>query len=308
MANSGKPLIGRFLNANETQLDHGQHDIQWSSLPQIPPITYHGLIPPTPPCDHGKPEKTLVLNAQLNLPQPSHQHGSVVMSPFVRQGIEGTEIRLKSVSLSKIFAYAISNDDNPVSDDQRHETRNDESVLPQLDFSPTTLNATGMPRVRDKIRRQLGQLFVYPLVYLMGWLIPFISHVVESDKTGRPFWLVLASLISLCTQGLADSVVFLIMEKPWRYWTRDDVTAWCCFCWSKQSSMMGSGIKVGRTREEMRIDGTIARRRRERERTEGRLRSAGRGTTSRDWWDPTLVEIDESNIEDAETAIRSGNY
>ncbi|KAG5948923.1 hypothetical protein E4U53_006109 [Claviceps sorghi] len=192
-------------------------------------------------------------------------------------------------------------------DGQRPELSNDETVLPQLVLSPTTLNATGMPQVRDKIRRQLGQLFVYPLVYMTGWLIPFISHVVGGDKTGRPFWLVLASLISLCTQGLADSVVFLVMEKPWRYWTRDDVTAWCCFWWSKQSSMKGTGIKVGRTREEMLIDGTIARRRRERERAERRLRSAGRGPKFRDWWDHTLVEIDESNDEDEEAEADAAN-
>ncbi|KAG5984374.1 hypothetical protein E4U55_005049 [Claviceps digitariae] len=342
MTKSGKPLLGRLLNANKPpQLDHRHNGIR-QFLPQTPPIAYHGLIPPTPPCEHKKSDKTLVMTSRLKLPEPSHQSGTVGISPFVWQRNERTDIRLASFPLSDISPYAVSNNGRPgetsdsyispyhcgdqqrlistaqelnapanlrlqhetgfVSDDQGPENSDEESVLPQLILSPTTLNATGMPRVRDKIRRQLGQLFVYPLVYMMGWLIPFISHVMGGDQTGRPFGLVLASLISLCTQGLADSVVFLMMEKPWRYWTRDDVTAWCwcCFWWSKHSSMKGGGIKVGRTREEMRIDGTIARRRRERERAEGRIRSSGRGPQSRDWWDHTLVEIDESNDEDAE--------
>ncbi|KAG6017461.1 hypothetical protein E4U43_001146 [Claviceps pusilla] len=355
MTKSGRPLLGRLLHADEPQLDHGHHGVQQQSLlPQTPPIAYHGLIPPTPPCEQKKSDRTLVLAARLNLPPPCHQKESTRMSSLVWQSNERTDMSLTSPHFPDSSPCAICNNDRPgetsdsyispchcdgrkrlVStapsrtvdvqprfsqqanapahlrnprlfiDGPRPETSDDESALPQLIFSPTTLHATGMPRVRDKIRRQLGQLFVYPLVYMTGWLIPFISHVVGDHTTGRPFWLVAASLISLCTQGLADSAVFLMMEKPWRYWSRDDVTAWCCFWWSKQSCMKGTGSKVGRTREEMLIDGSIARRRRELERVEGMLRFADRGPNSRDWWDHSLVEIDESTNEDAEAVIRS---
>ncbi|KAG6083050.1 hypothetical protein E4U31_002215 [Claviceps sp. LM219 group G6] len=184
---------------------------------------------------------------------------------------------------------------------------NGETESPQLILSPTTINAIGMPRVREKIRRQLGHLFVYPLVYMMGWLIPFITHIVWYDQTRCPFWLVVLGLVSLCIQGLADSVVFLMVEKPWRDWTTDDVAARCCLRWSKQSSMKRSGMRVGRTREEMLIDGTIARSRRQRERTEHWPMGARRaGPKSRDWWDLMLVGIDDSNNGEAEEARSIG--
>ncbi|KAG5941183.1 hypothetical protein E4U60_000165 [Claviceps pazoutovae] len=184
---------------------------------------------------------------------------------------------------------------------------NGETESPQLILSPTTINAIGMPRVREKIRRQLGHLFVYPLLYMMGWLIPFITHIVWDDQTECPFWLVLMSLVSLCIQGLADSVVFLMVEKPWRDWTRDDVAAWCYLRWGKQSSMKRSGMRVGRSREEMLIDGTIARSRRQRERTEHWPMAARRaGPKSRDWWDLMLMGIDESNNDEAEVAHSIG--
>ncbi|KAG6317563.1 hypothetical protein E4U22_006135 [Claviceps purpurea] len=189
-----------------------------------------------------------------------------------------------------------------VLDDQGSISSNGETESPQLILSPTTINAIGMPRVRE-IRRQLGHLFVYPLLYMMGWLVPFITHIVWKDQTGCPFWLVLTSLVSLCIQGLADSVVFLMMEKPWRDWTRDDVAAWCCLRWGKHSSMKQSGMRVGRTREEMLIDGAIARSRRQRERTEHWPMAARRaGPKSRDWWDLMLVGIDDSNNDEAEEA------
>ncbi|KAG6040786.1 hypothetical protein E4U41_007055 [Claviceps citrina] len=209
--------------------------------------------------------------------------------------------------IGSVFNLRIRGQTGLVLDGLDFASSQDETALPQLMLSPTTLNATGMPQVRNKIRRQLGQLFVYPLVYLAGWLLPFISHAMGGDRTGRPFWLVLASLISLCLQGLADSVVFLMMEKPWRYWTTDDVRAWCCFWWSTQSSMKGTGIKVGRTGEEMLIDGTIARRRRAREQAEQRLRSAGRGPKYKDWWDLTLMGIKESSDGDAEESRTIGS-
>ncbi|KAG6120518.1 hypothetical protein E4U13_006435 [Claviceps humidiphila] len=189
-----------------------------------------------------------------------------------------------------------------VLDGQGSISSNGETESPQLILSPATINAIGIPRVREKIRRQLGHLFVYPLVYMMGWLVPFITHIVRDNQTRCPFWLVLMSLVSLCIQGLADSVVFLMMEKPWRDWTRDDVAARCCLRWGKQSSMKRSGMRVGRTGEEMLIDGTIARSRRQRERTEHWPMATRRAGPMSSWWDLMLVGIDESNNDEAEVA------
>ncbi|KAG5944433.1 hypothetical protein E4U59_007248 [Claviceps monticola] len=184
---------------------------------------------------------------------------------------------------------------------------NGETESPQMILSQETINATGMSQVREKIRRQLGHLFVYPLLYMMGWLIPFITHIVLDYQTECPFWLILMSLVSLCIQGLADSVVFLMVEKPWRDWTRDDVAAWCCPRWGKQSSIKRSGMRVGRSGEEMLTDGSIARSRRQREQAEHWHMAARRaGPKSRDWWDLILEGIDESNNDEVEVARSIG--
>lgn len=355
MTKSEEP--GRLQNANEPGRVDGHHVQEPYPLPPTPPIAYHGLIPPSPPCDRALSDQTLVGTSRLTLLELSQQNEGVGVSTFVKQRNERTKLSPKKPASPKApsnrTAPSSHNDryeetsngyihphhaggheqflstarsmtvtpqqiippypttagglliraqTGPILDNGSSDISREDMSLPHLVLSSTTLNATGMPRVREKIRRQLGQLFVYPLVYMTGWLIPFISHVMGGDKTGRPFWLVLAGLISLCVQGMADSVVFLMMEKPWRYWTRDDVTAWWCIPWCEQSSMKGNGIKVGRTREEMLIDGTIARRRREREQAERRLLTAGRGPVHRYWWDLTPVGIDESSDEEAQPA------
>ncbi|KAG6111178.1 hypothetical protein E4U14_002572 [Claviceps sp. LM454 group G7] len=203
--------------------------------------------------------------------------------------------------------FRIQNQNGLVLDGRGSISSNGETESPQLILSPTTINAIGMPRVREKILRQLGHLFVYPLVYMMGWLVPFITHIGWYDQTGCPFWLVVLGLVSLCIQGLADSVVFLMVEKPWRDWTTDDVAARSCLRWGKQSSIKRSGMRVGRTREEMLIDGTNARSRRQRERMEHWPTAARRaGPKSRDWWDLMLVGIDDSNNGEAEEARSIG--
>ncbi|OAA38804.1 Plasma membrane G protein coupled receptor (GPCR) [Metarhizium rileyi] len=54
--------------------------------------------------------------------------------------------------------------------------------LPSLVLSPTTLNGTGMPESRHKIRRQLRQLFIYPLVYILGWILPFVAQRFNGEE------------------------------------------------------------------------------------------------------------------------------
>lgn len=163
---------------------------------------------------------------------------------------------------------------------------------PDLVLSPSTLNATGMPGVRQKIRRQLGHLFLYPLVYVAGWLIPFISHVMGGHESAKPFGLVLAGLTSLCIQGMADSLVFLLLEKPWRFWNKGG-SGCRLFDWCKQPAIKGNKSKVGRTREEMLIAGTMARQRRQREAEEGRVDRTSSVSRGREWWDVVFAGIDD---------------
>ncbi|KAK1514983.1 uncharacterized protein CCOS01_13176 [Colletotrichum costaricense] len=80
-----------------------------------------------------------------------------------------------------------------------------------------TIDGTGMAKTRDKIRRQLRLLFVYPLVYILIWAVPFVAHVMRWDNPEQagPFVVVLLSLVSLSIQGLVNACLFCAVEKPW---------------------------------------------------------------------------------------------
>ncbi|KAK2053752.1 hypothetical protein LY76DRAFT_258888 [Colletotrichum caudatum] len=75
----------------------------------------------------------------------------------------------------------------------------------------------GMTETRDKIRRQMRLLFVYPLVYTLIWAVPFAAHVMRWDnpEDSGPFAVVLLSPVSLSIQGLVSSCLFCAVEKPW---------------------------------------------------------------------------------------------
>ncbi|KAF4884057.1 G protein-coupled receptor GPR1 [Colletotrichum fructicola] len=70
----------------------------------------------------------------------------------------------------------------------------DHNATPFL-FHPA-MDGTGMAKTRDKIRRQLRLLFVYPLVYILIWAVPFVAHVMRWDNPEQagPFAVVLLSL------------------------------------------------------------------------------------------------------------------
>jgi G protein-coupled receptor GPR1 len=147
-----------------------------------------------------------------------------------------------------------------------------------------------MQKTREKIRRQLRLLFIYPLVYLVIWVVPFISHVVKWDDPDDPgpFGMLVVSLASLCIQGAVNSWLFSTREKPWRY--------------RRRIGRGGSGLRwgvggqgsVGRTREEMLVEGRAARRRRDAEIEERRGREGveNRRKSNRHWWDVLDVDVD----------------
>ena len=73
-------------------------------------------------------------------------------------------------------------------------------------------------RTRHKaIQRQLRYMFIYPLVYLVMWITPFINHCYYyTEQHNPPFILNSLALISVCLQCAADCLIFSIRERPWR--------------------------------------------------------------------------------------------
>ncbi|KAK6698141.1 hypothetical protein SNK05_010991 [Fusarium graminearum] len=167
----------------------------------------------------------------------------------------------------------------------RPETEENDLVLTQSD-----INAPGTVKTREKILRQLRLLFIYPIVYVVIWILPFIVQLTGYGK-GAPYGMRLASIVFLCFHGLVDSLVFCIKEKPWRHsqaynqiFKRSNLQFW-----KRRQEAPDVGARVGRTREEMTLDSKFAKQRREQEQAEWELQRQAaqdhRVTRAPDWWD-----------------------
>lgn len=92
-------------------------------------------------------------------------------------------------------------------------------------------------------------MFIYPLVYTLMWLIPFVMHCmnywdkwaadpVESLRVG--------SSIAITLMGLADALIFSLREKPWRGIDGADGSFWGSFaCWRSQEVDTTGIIETG---------------------------------------------------------------
>jgi G protein-coupled receptor GPR1 len=69
-------------------------------------------------------------------------------------------------------------------------------------------------------RHQVRLQFIYPFVYVLMWIFPFIAHTKNYDNAYilvAPIWLYALSTASMSAQGLVDAVLFCFREYPWRY-------------------------------------------------------------------------------------------
>jgi len=84
----------------------------------------------------------------------------------------------------------------------------------------TSLGDRAQRQRRRAIQRQLRILFIYPIVYMLMWLIPFVSHCMSySDRFAQHpvFAISLLSSFCQCFMGFADVAVFCWRERPWRH-------------------------------------------------------------------------------------------
>ncbi|EKG13495.1 Glucose receptor Git3 [Macrophomina phaseolina MS6] len=95
-----------------------------------------------------------------------------------------------------------------------------------------------MAQKRSNIRRQLRQVFVYPLVYICLWLIPFTALCLAyNPRYARrpPFVLNMLSNFCPCFIGAVNVVVFSWREKPWRYIHNNPSRGfWQSFCFWRE--------------------------------------------------------------------------
>jgi hypothetical protein len=96
-------------------------------------------------------------------------------------------------------------------------------------------------------------MFIYPLVYTLMWLIPFIQHcTMYSDHfANHPMWFFrVGATVFITSMGFVDCLVFSVREKPWRSIQTSDGTLWGSFAvWhSPRFSSAGlNNVSVHRT-------------------------------------------------------------
>ncbi|KAI0999800.1 hypothetical protein K3495_g8398 [Podosphaera aphanis] len=151
---------------------------------------------------------------------------------------------------------------------------------------------------RDKIRRQLRFLFIYPLVYVGMWIVPFVTHILQYEDRyalNPPFALTCVTTVCTCIQAAVDCWLFSTREKPWRHIPGSDGsfcgslkfwTGWDC----ARNIIPQTG--PGKTRDEMVREARVAYQRRDDEMAQRRnqiesprVNSEPYQKSPRSWWD-----------------------
>lgn len=105
----------------------------------------------------------------------------------------------------------------------------EQAGAPNRQASPISPTERHMRRQRRRIHRQLRLMFIYPLVYILMWLVPFIQHVMNYNDyyANHPLWFTrLGQTICLASMGFVDCFIFSLREKPWRSILTSDGTVW----------------------------------------------------------------------------------
>ena len=89
----------------------------------------------------------------------------------------------------------------------------------------------------------------------------------DAVRSGDPPWLLVLGIISLSVQGAVDCALFAVRERPWRHAARARLGFWeglaSQFREVGFTADRGMSGQAGRTREEMIVDGQLARERRD---------------------------------------------
>ena len=100
------------------------------------------------------------------------------------------------------------------------------TLRPKLPERPNSqyVTAEGMRVRHTAIKRQLRFLFVYPVFYLISWLVPLAQHLslYWDNIAAHPiFGLSCAATFFLALQCAIDAFIFSTRETPWRYVRRE---------------------------------------------------------------------------------------
>lgn len=122
---------------------------------------------------------------------------------------------ISSVSSLKSSGDASSDGNRVHALEPIHENRTDNSN----DAVDIMSADTPLKKRRRAIQRQLRLLFIYPVVYIIMWTIPFVYHSMNYSNyyAQHPVYaLAVLAIFFQTALGSVDSVVFGWREKPWR--------------------------------------------------------------------------------------------
>jgi hypothetical protein len=115
-----------------------------------------------------------------------------------------------------------------------------------LSGCPTTQVNHQLPPQRARIHRQLRLMFIYPIVYILMWLMPFVNHCMlyHDGWASHPlYWLSLLGTICITLMGAVDCLIFSLRERPWEHIPSSDGTFLGSFiCWRTLSPSANSMV------------------------------------------------------------------
>ncbi|KAF2032643.1 hypothetical protein EK21DRAFT_60163 [Setomelanomma holmii] len=121
----------------------------------------------------------------------------------------------------------------------------------------TSATRSHINRQRMRIHRQLRLMFIYPLVYTLMWLIPFVQHCMNYNDhyAAFPVFAIrMGATVCMLSIGFVDCLIFSIREKLWRSIPTSDGTIWGSFAvWRdprlgsiSKSRLVGGSVDGGR--------------------------------------------------------------
>jgi hypothetical protein len=135
---------------------------------------------------------------------------------------------------------------------QNQHCGNSDGNASPLSRDPTArVNRQGAQR-RARMHRQLRLMFVYPIVYIVMWLLPFVNHCMNYNDTlaAHPvYWLSLLNTICVTLMGAVDCLIFSLRERPWRHIPSSDgsflgsFVCWRTFPTSANGSILGGQVR-----------------------------------------------------------------
>ncbi|PIA89451.1 hypothetical protein CB0940_07174 [Cercospora beticola] len=107
------------------------------------------------------------------------------------------------------------------------------TTLATTPSAPGNVASRAMQSRRKAIQRQLRLLFIYPVMYLLLWIFPFINHTLTYSDYYAQHPIFAFSVLNIFCQnimGFCDVCVFCWREKPWRHIPGSDGTFFGSFC------------------------------------------------------------------------------